>query len=129
MSSSDESGANVQRESGGVIISVLGAIIASQGGIDGIINKMQASGWSSLVASWSGTGTNEPISSEQVQNAIGDEHLQNLTDRSGLPKPELLTALAQNLPTIVDRLTPKGNQPEGGLTAGAIELLRSLRTA
>lgn len=81
------------------------------------------------MASWIGTGPNQPISSEQVQSAIGDEHLQNLSDQSGLPKRELLTAIAQNLPTIVDRLTPKGNQPEGGLTAEAIELLRSLRTA
>lgn len=52
MSSSDESGANVQGELGAAIISVLGAMIANQGGIERIINNVQASGLSLIVASW-----------------------------------------------------------------------------
>lgn len=85
------------------------------GGLPGLMEKFQQAGLGNLIGSWVGGGQNLPISGEQVQQALGDEHLQQLSAASGLPAGEAAQHLSDLLPGLIDQLTPNGEVPPGGL--------------
>jgi uncharacterized protein YidB (DUF937 family) len=100
-------------------------LLTSESGLDGIIEKLNKSGLGSIASSWIRDGQNQPISAEQLQNALGDDHLDKLSNETGVPKGQLLSTLAENLPTLIDKLTPTGAIPEGGFTSAVLNLLRT----
>ena len=112
----------------GLVTAAMEALGGSSGsGLGGLVEAFQAKGLSDVVASWIGTGQNLPVSTEQIQSVLGSGLVQQLAARVGLP-PEAATALlAQILPQAVDRLTPEGTVPAGGLLGQATGLLRGLR--
>ncbi|HEY7899824.1 MAG TPA: YidB family protein [Caulobacteraceae bacterium] len=71
---------------------------SSVGGVSGILGMLQQSGLGGQVASWVPGGDHAPISPDQLQSALGDEHIQNLASQFGLPQNELLSQLCQHLP-------------------------------
>lgn len=48
------------------------------GGLQGLIQNFQEKGLGNAVASWVSTGPNQPVSSDQIQQALGNETVQNL---------------------------------------------------
>ena len=54
-------------------------------GLPGILDKFKTSGLGDVVASWVGTGSNLPISPEQLQNVLGGESLQAMAAKLVLP--------------------------------------------
>lgn len=112
----------------GLVTAAMEALGGSSGsGLGGLVEAFQAKGLGDVVASWIGTGQNIPVSAEQIQSVLGSGLVQQLAARVGLP-PEAATALlAQILPQAVDRLTPEGTVPAGGLLGQATGLLRGLR--
>lgn len=81
------------------------------GGLQGIVAKLQESGLGKQVASWLSTGTNLPISAEQLQAALGNEHVREIAGKLGLPIDGALKVLAEHLPTTVDQASPDGTLP------------------
>ena len=77
-------------------------------------------GLGDAAASWVGTGQNLPVSGEQVEGALGSDLLSQIARQIGLPQGEVAGHLSQMLPQVVDRLTPNGQLPEGGVDAGAL---------
>lgn len=72
-----------------------------------------------------GTGSNLPISAEQIQQVLGGGHLQQVAQQAGLDHGQAADGLAQLLPQVVDHLTPGGQLPQGGdLMSGALDLLK-----
>ena len=65
--------------------------------------------------SWIGTGPNQPVSPDQLGNVLGDDLLGKLGQQTGMNSGDLLGQLSQMLPQMVDRATPEGRIPEGGL--------------
>ena len=65
-----------------------------------------------------GTGENKPLDAEQVQSAVGMDEIQRLASKLGMQTQTVLPLLAQFLPQVIDKLTPKGqiddNNPSGG---------------
>ena len=53
-------------------------------------------------------GENQPVSSIQIQNAIGSEQVNAIATRMGVDPAVASTFLAEYLPKIVDKLTPAG---------------------
>jgi uncharacterized protein YidB (DUF937 family) len=76
-----------------------------------LLSRFQQSGYAELVRSWIGTGPNQPIEPEQVRQALGPDQVNDLVNQTGLPHETLLQELARLLPTIIDRLSPKGRLP------------------
>jgi uncharacterized protein YidB (DUF937 family) len=64
------------------------------------------------VRSWVGTGDNQPISPDQLHQALGPDLIQQLAAKTGLSVSELTQKLAQVLPQAVDRMTPDGVVPK-----------------
>jgi len=85
------------------------------GGLAGLVEKFQSAGMAEQVNSWVGTGQNLPVSAEQLQGAFGADQMSQMAERMGLSTGDLGAQLSQMLPQAVDRLTPQGQLPEGGL--------------
>jgi len=81
------------------------------GGLEGIVAKFQQGGMGEIVQSWVGTGSNLPISSEQIVAVLGSDQVQNLTRSMGIDSSQL----AHALPGLIDHLTPNGQLPQGGI--------------
>ena len=71
------------------------------GGMEGLLSKLQASGLGDQVSSWLASGHNLPVSADQLQAALGDEHVQQLAASLGLPLDKALEGLAEHLPGLV----------------------------
>lgn len=85
------------------------------GGIQGVLERFRQAGLGDAVASWIGTGPNQPVSADQVQQALGEQHLERLSTASGLPPQEIAGHLSELLPELINKLTPNGEVPQGGL--------------
>ena len=85
------------------------------GGLGGLIGKFQQGGLGDVVGSWVGTGQNMPVSPDQLSNVLGSDTIGNLAQQLGLSQGDVAGQLSQILPQVVDKLTPDGQVPEGGL--------------
>jgi uncharacterized protein YidB (DUF937 family) len=94
------------------------------GGLLGLVNTLRQLGLDDVVSSWISTGENKPISSEQVQNALGEEQINQMAQNMGVSHQEVLTGLAGLLPQLIDKLTPDGKLPEGSVLDQGLELLK-----
>ena len=87
----------------------------SIGGINALVERFHSAGLGDVMQSWIASGANEPISADALHNVLGADRVNALADKTGLPVDQVLTQLSQHLPGIVDKLTPNGELPEGGM--------------
>jgi len=80
-------------------------------GLGGLVDQFKQSGQGQVADSWVSTGANQPVTSNQLEQAIGADVLTELEQRTGLTRDELLTRLARELPNAVDKMTPDGRLP------------------
>jgi uncharacterized protein YidB (DUF937 family) len=90
----------------GALSQILGG--TNLGNIGGLLAQLQQGGLDRQVASWLGSGSNMPVSPDQLRSALGDQHLQQMSSSAGLPIDELMKVLAHALPGAVDRMSPHG---------------------
>ena len=83
----------------------------SLGGLGALIDRFRNNGFEDAINSWVGTGQNQAISPGQLRQALGQETVEDLSQRTGLPHGDLLSQLSNILPGVVDRLTPNGQLP------------------
>jgi uncharacterized protein YidB (DUF937 family) len=81
------------------------------GNLNGIVAQLQQGGLGSQVASWLGTGSNLPVSAEQLRGALGNEQVRELAGHLGLPVDAALNVLSAHLPGLVDQASPNGTLP------------------
>ncbi len=93
------------------VINLVQGLLQSQGGVEGLMAKFQQGGLDEALKSWIGTGENQPVSGEQINNVFGDE-LQNVAQQAGVEQAEAGNLLAEYLPKIVDMITPDGQIPD-----------------
>ncbi len=102
-------------EQSGLIESIMGMVTSEEsGGLAGLVSGFREKGFGDVVSSWVSTGSNLPISTEQLQQGIGMEKIRQLAEKAGLSPEVAKSRLAELLPDIVDKLTPEGKIPEGG---------------
>lgn len=85
------------------------------GGLGGLVSRFEQAGMGDVVASWIGSGNNAPVSGDQLHQALGGDVVSGLAQRFGMNAQTLLPLLAALLPQLIDRLTPQGRMPAGGL--------------
>ena len=87
----------------------VGQVMNSVGGLPGLQEKFQQSGLGDQFASWVGSGENQPVAAEQLEQVVGgNEALAGLAKNLGVDMKSVMPLLASLLPVIVDKLTPKG---------------------
>lgn len=100
----------------------LGGLLNQVGGLDGLLSKAKEMGIEQQVSSWIGTGQNEPVQPEQVQDLLGKDVVQGVAEKFGFNVQQVLPLLTQFLPMIIDQLTPKGQIEQGAQGAGGLDL-------
>jgi uncharacterized protein YidB (DUF937 family) len=93
----------------------LGGLLSGLGGagaLGGLIGALQQTGLGQHADSWIGTGANQPVAPHQLADALGDETVEELQQQTGLPRQQLLSELAQELPEAVNQATPDGRLPD-----------------
>lgn len=112
-------------EQSGLVQGIFG-LLANQesGGLAGLVQSFKDKGLGEIVSSWVGTGQNLPITPQQMSQGLGTERIQQLAAQAGLTPDVLSAKLSALLPGIVDKLTPQGTIPEGGLLEKGLELLK-----
>ena len=81
------------------------------GGLRDLVERFRQSGHAQAADSWVNKGPNQPIRSDQLEQAIGPETLDALAEKTGLSRDELLARLTRELPDAVDKFTPEGRLP------------------
>ncbi|HEY3351327.1 MAG TPA: YidB family protein [Thermoanaerobaculia bacterium] len=84
-------------------------------GLGGLVDMFNQKGLGDVVNSWVSTGKNLPISPEQIQSVLGSAQVQALAAKAGINPQMASAAIAQILPRLVDKATPNGQLPAGGV--------------
>lgn len=85
------------------------------GGLQGLMERFQEAGLGNVISSWIGSGENVPVTAEQMEQVLGEGHLQQISEETGLPEHDVADRLSDMLPDLIDKLTPAGHVPQGGL--------------
>jgi uncharacterized protein YidB (DUF937 family) len=94
---------------GAGLTKVVEKVIEQNGGIQGLANQFSQNGMGGIIQSWIGTGANQAIEPQQIQQALGSSNmLQDLAAKAGLSVEDLSAKLAELLPQTVDKMTPNG---------------------
>src|ERR1700728_1171995 len=95
---------------GAEMVTVVNSLIHQHGGLQGVVAQLEQQGLGGVARSWVGSGPNQSISPEQLQQAFGGV-IGQLAAKTGLSQQELTQKLAQLLPAAIDKLTPAGTLP------------------
>jgi len=90
-----------------------GASVGSvlSGGLGALVERFRQNGQGHAADSWVKTGPNQPVGPDQLEQAIGPDVLNTLSQHTGLSQEELLSRLTRELPGAVDKFTPEGRLP------------------
>ena len=97
----------------GALISALLALMTNseRGGFTGFLNRFREAGLGDLAGSWISSGSNTPISNEQLESALGENNLRAISEQIGADYKTTVDAAGYALPHLVDDLTPDGEVP------------------
>lgn len=102
----------------GGLAGVLGELLSNdgaQGGLSGLVDKFNQAGLGEVVSSWIGKGENLPISAEQISQVLGSDAVGAIAGKLGIDPAQASGQLSDLLPGLIDKLTPDGQAPAGGL--------------
>ena len=95
---------------GGLAPEVVGLL--QGGGLNKLLAQFNAAGLGGEADSWVGTGDNEPITADNVKQALSEEQIAGVAKRLGVSNEQAAAALAEVLPEAVNHLTPDGHVPD-----------------
>jgi uncharacterized protein YidB (DUF937 family) len=85
--------------------------VKEHGGLDGMMDTLRQKGLAGAVGSWLGPGENQAVSPDQMRDAIGSDRLEAIGREQGMSGDEVAQQLSQNLPNVVNHLSPDGKLP------------------
>lgn len=108
------------------VVDAIGSLLQSKelGGLDGLVQKFTKGGLGDIVSSWVSTGSNLPISPEQVQKGLGPTQITQMASQLGITPDAVSKQLAKILPGVVDKLTPDGKVPAQDVIAQGLNMLK-----
>ena len=102
----------------GALLPVIVGMLANDGkmgGLGGLMEKFNQAGLGDAAKSWVATGPNTPVTGDQIGQVLGGDVLGDLAAKLGVSQGDAAGSLAQMLPGLIDKLTPHGQAPAGGL--------------
>ena len=103
---------------GGLLQGPLGGLLAGgaagsvlSGGLNDLLKQFQQGGQSDVVQSWIGTGQNKSISADVLSKVLSEDQIRTISAQSGMSRDDLIATLSQQLPELVNQLTPDGRVP------------------
>ncbi len=86
-------------------------MVGGQEGLTKLVSQLQSGGLGQKVQSWIGKGSNQPVSGQEIGSALGQDKVEELSKQTGMSQSQVTDDLAQQLPQVVDHLTPDGHLP------------------
>jgi uncharacterized protein YidB (DUF937 family) len=86
-----------------------GSVLSS--GLGDLLKQFQQSGHTEVANSWVSKGPNKQISVNDLASALGADQISTLMNQTGLSREELLSGLSQQLPKVINHMTPDGRLP------------------
>ena len=80
-------------------------------GVDNTVRDLEGRGHGDIARSWVSRGPNQPITSQKLESALGEDAIRDLMKQTGMEREELLASLSEHLPRVIDHLTPEGRLP------------------
>lgn len=99
---------------GGAILGVILQLLQSNGGLSGMLQRMQQSGYGDHAQSWIGNGQNQGLPTDALSQIFGSGALDQIAQQFGMSKEDASNHVAQALPEVVNRMTPGGSIPDDG---------------
>lgn len=115
---------------GGALLAIILQLLQQKGGLAGMLQQMQQSGYGDHAQSWIGTGQNQALPADAPSQIFGSGALEQIAQQFGMSREEASSQVAQALPEVVNRMTPAGNVPADGddlVTRTLNDLLRGQR--
>jgi uncharacterized protein YidB (DUF937 family) len=81
------------------------------GGVAGLQKMFTDGGLGNVISSWIGTGQNQSVSTNQLQNVLHGGALNDVAQKAGIDPTQLTGMMASLLPHLVDKMTPNGEVP------------------
>ena len=111
-------GQNNQQGGQGGVLGNLGGLLSGasvgsvlSGGLRDLVERFKQNGQGQAADSWVKPGPNQQLGPDQLEQAIGPDVLNTLSQQTGLSREELLSRLTRELPDAVDKFTPEGRLP------------------
>jgi uncharacterized protein YidB (DUF937 family) len=95
-----------------------GSVIS--GGLGDLLKQLQQNGHSETANSWVSPGPNKQIAPGDLANALGADQINGLMSQTGLSREDLLSGLSQQLPDVINHLTPDGRLPTDNELSGRL---------
>jgi uncharacterized protein YidB (DUF937 family) len=95
---------------GGGLGSILGGL-GGAGALGGLLGQLKQRGLGEQASSWVSTGANQPVAPQQLEQALGDDAINELQQQTGMPREQLMAELAEHLPEAINEATPQGAVP------------------
>jgi uncharacterized protein YidB (DUF937 family) len=89
--------------------SVSGPVLSR--GVGNTVQDLERSGHGEIARSWVDRGPNRSITPEKLESALGEDAIKDLMQQTGMERDDLLAALSEHLPRVIDHLTPEGRLP------------------
>ena len=103
---------------GGLLQGPLGGLLAGgaagsvlSGGLNDLLKQFQQGGQSDVVQSWIGTGPNKSISPDVLSKVLSSDQIRTLSAQTGMSRDDLIANLSEQLPELINQLTPDGRIP------------------
>lgn len=94
------------------LLEIVLQMVQQNGGLSGLLQKMQQTGYGSQAQSWIGTGSNQPIGPDVLSQIFGQGNLGQIAQQLGMSQEDVASNLSRALPEVVDRMTPEGHIPD-----------------
>ncbi|MBN8553000.1 MAG: DUF937 domain-containing protein [Caulobacterales bacterium] len=89
-------------------------VVQSMGGLDAVMDQLRAGGLNDQIGSWIAQGANQAITPDRVRAILGDGMIGRAAQQMGLSPERIAEIIAQQLPAVIDMMTPDGSAPGGG---------------
>ena len=84
---------------------------SANGGFAGFIERFRTAGLGGLADSWISSDANTSVSNEQLESALGEDTLREISEKIGADYKTTVGASGYVIPHLVDDLTPNGEIP------------------
>lgn len=111
----------------GGLMEALSGLTSGEGlDIGGIADKLKEGGLGDQVSSWLGDGENEPVSADQITNALGADKVGEMASKLGVDAGSAAETLSQAMPSLMDKLSSGGGLLDSATSGNPLDMAKNL---
>lgn len=111
----------------GGLMEALSGLTSGEGlDIGGIADKLKEGGLGDQVSSWLGDGENQPVSADQITNALGADKVGEMASKLGVDAGSAAETLSQAMPSLMDKLSSGGGLLDSVTSGNPLDMAKNL---